>query len=98
MKSSTKAMISLPQSIRFCLTVAVVMFGLQACATPYYGYSKADWDNLGEAQRATIRQAYQVVVDSRQDQAHRDLIDSHSDWIIYRGARGPTRGPVKLIE
>ncbi len=66
----------------FFLTIATF---LTSCATPYYGYSENDWNKLSDDERKTTRSEYKDIVDAKNDQRHRDKINSMKDKIIDRG-------------
>ena len=58
------------------------------CSSPYYGYTKADWNNLSDEQQIAIKQEYQNIIDSKSEQAHQDIIDARTRSIINRGVEG----------
>lgn len=65
---------------------------IQACSSPFYGYSKRDWDRLSAEQQNAIQEEYQAIVDLKQTQAHTDALDSRTQSIIDYGVGGPKHG------
>ncbi len=58
---------------------------LLACSTPYYGYTKEDWDNLTEQERINIKDEYRAILATKNNQAHADKIDTRKQSIINYG-------------
>ena len=64
------------------------MIALLGCSTPYYGYSKDDWNNLSEEERIAIKKEYQFIIEARERQKHEDVIDARTQSVIDLGVEG----------
>ncbi len=58
---------------------------LQACSSPYYGYTKNEWDSLTDEQRTIVKEEYQAVITARNNQSHTDKLDERTQSIIEFG-------------
>jgi PBP1b-binding outer membrane lipoprotein LpoB len=67
----------------------LVILVFQGCSTPYYGHSKASWEDLSEEERTAIKKEYQFIIDSKKEQAHVDKIDARTQSVIDHGVEGP---------
>jgi len=70
-----------------CILLVIVVF--QGCSTPYYGYSKEGWESLSDEERIAKKEEYQVIIDSKKQQAHKDIIDARTQSVIDLGVKGP---------
>jgi len=59
-----------------------------SCATPYYGYSKSDWDKLTDEEQNAAKAEYKTIIDEKNEQRHQDTIDGMKQNVIDRGVRG----------
>lgn len=73
----------------YIITAILFLITTQACTTPYYGYSKDDWGKLSEDEQATVKGDYELIIDSRREQVHRDIIDARTQSVIDLGVNGP---------
>lgn len=62
---------------------------LCGCATPYFGYSKADWNALSPEEQQAAKAGYQQVIDERLKLYHEDQIDEFKGKIIEQGLGVP---------
>jgi len=69
----------------FSLSIISVLFILQACTTQYYGHTKNEWDNFSKEEKMAIKLEYQEIIDSRNKQAHKDIINSRTEQVIDMG-------------
>ena len=69
----------------------LLAFLIQGCSTPYYGYTKQEWDNLSKDEKTAIKSDYQTVIDSKSVQEHADTINAIKDKIIKRGSNPGSR-------
>jgi len=51
----------------------------------YFGHSKAEWDKLTDDEKATVKEEYQTVIDSKNEQAHADKIKERTQSVIDYG-------------
>ena len=70
----------------------LVILAIQGCSAPYYDHSKKDWDNLSEEERIAIKAEYQLIVDTKRDQPHKDKIEARTQSVIDRGVEGAKYG------
>ena len=70
----------------YSLVTVVAMLTIQSCATPYYGNTKQEWDNLTEAEKLELKKDYQTVINPKNEQAHTDKINARRESIIDYGA------------
>lgn len=68
-------------------TIFVVVI-MQGCATPYYGYSKSDWDAMSEIDKVAIKEEYEFIKNTQAQQKHKDIIGARTQSIIDRGVKG----------
>ncbi|NNF96044.1 MAG: hypothetical protein HKM94_03845 [Halobacteria archaeon] len=59
-----------------------------ACANPYYGYSKEEWDKPSEQQQ-TVRKEYEEMLKKKKDWEHDQLRRERDEQIIRRGLGEP---------
>ena len=71
------------------INILFLILAIQGCSTPYYGYSKEDWNSLSEEERIAIKKEYQSIIDSNREQQHKDILDERTQSIIDRGVEGP---------
>lgn len=71
----------------FLIPMLLVLVSL-GCAKPYYGYTKAEWDNLTDEERSVIKQDYEFLIEAQNQQKHGDTIDARTQSIIDRGTEG----------
>ena len=64
---------------------------LISCATPYYGYTKNDWESLSEEEQTAVKAEYQDIIDSKKEQKHKDLLESYKQKIIDAGVSPKSR-------
>lgn len=78
----------LDKSIKALLLVIT----LQGCSTPYYGYTKRDWNRLSAEEQDAVKAEYQEIVDFKRGQAHDDTLDARTQSIIDYAVDGPKYG------
>jgi TRAP-type C4-dicarboxylate transport system substrate-binding protein len=66
-------------------SIAIVTILLMSCATPYYGYSKAEWQKLSEEEKKTIQTEYDAIIQFNYRQEHEDQFDDRKQLVIKRG-------------
>ena len=73
----------------FDLTKAIITITfLQGRSTPYYGYSKSDWDALSEVDKTLIEKEYVFIKNTREGQKLKDMINARTQSIIHLGVNG----------
>lgn len=60
-----------------------------ACANPYYGYDKEEWEKLSEEQQQTIKQEYEEMLKKKKDWEHDQLLRERDEQVIRRGLGEP---------
>jgi len=70
------------------ITILLITISLQGCSTPYYGHSKSEWDKLSEEEQIAMKKEYQLIIDSKKEQKHKNIIDERTQSIIDRGVEG----------
>jgi len=60
-----------------------------ACTGPYFGHTKKQWDNLTDIEKHSIKQEYQTVLDSRNNQAYAKKIIERTESIINHARTHP---------
>lgn len=71
------------------IRVIIFIALLQGCSTPYFGHTEEGWNRLSEEQRLAIKKEYELAIDYKNSQRHRDKIDARTQSIIDRGVEGP---------
>ena len=66
-------------------SIAIVTFLLMSCATPYYGYSKAEWQKLSVQEKKTIQAEYDAIIQFKYRQEHEDQFEDRKQQVIKRG-------------
>ena len=74
------------------INILLLIISIQGCSTSYYRHSKEDWNNLSIEERIAIKEEYQIIIDSKRGQAHKDILDARTQSIIDRGVDGPKYG------
>jgi len=69
----------------FSLSITTVLFILQACTTQHYGHTKNEWDNFSKEEKMAIKLEYQEIIDSRNKQDHKNIIESRTEQVIDMG-------------
>jgi len=64
---------------------------LSACSKPYYGYTRDEWNNLPEKEKAAVKAEYQQAIDAKNSQQQMDLIEEHRQKTIDFGTGMKTR-------
>ena len=67
------------------LSLAVTAFLMVSCATPYYGYSKQEWQKLSEEEKQAVQTEYEEIIQFKYRQEHEDQFDDRKHQIINRG-------------
>ena len=69
------------------IPIALLITG---CATPdfgkYYGYSRAEWEQLSAEEQQSAQAVYQDIIDYKHRRGHEDQFDTRKQQIIQRGA------------
>jgi len=77
------------KTLRHSMTALLFLLSVPACTTPYYGYSKEDWGKLTKDEQTAVKSEYELIVESRREQVHRDIIDARTQSVIDLGVNGP---------
>ena len=67
------------------LVVVLVAAASAGCASDYYGYSEAQWDQLSDAERQTARAEYQAIIDAKREADQNEHIEEDRARLIRRG-------------
>ena len=67
------------------LMVVLMVTIVFACAKPYYGYTRQEWDGMSDTYKSKIQAEYQQVLDAKNSQKHKDLIEEHRQKTIDFG-------------
>jgi hypothetical protein len=70
---------------RFFVLALPLTLLLCSCATPYFGYSKAEWNALSPEEQRAAKADYQPIIDERLELYHEDQIDEFKGKIIEQG-------------
>ncbi len=73
----------------------LLVIAAQACSTPYYGYTKRDWDRLSVEEQSTVKNEYQAIVGLKREQVHKDALDARTQSIVEYGVGGPKYGQLQ---
>ena len=65
------------------------VFTISVCASPYYGYSKEEWDKLSEQQQQVVKKEYEDMLKKKKDLEHDQLLRDRDEQIIRRGLGEP---------
>lgn len=63
----------------------MVSFAVSGCATEYYGYSRQQWNAFSQEEQTAIAKEYDYILEEKEQQRHKDLIESYRQKIIERG-------------
>ena len=66
-----------------CGMIALLL--LSSCATPYYGYSKAEWEQLSPEQQNSIKSEYDQALHYKNTMAHEDMIEGRKQDVVDWG-------------
>lgn len=66
-----------------CVLTGIIL--ISGCSSPYYGYTKQEWDGFSEKEQAAIKAEYQTVIDAKNNQAHTDKINDRTQSVIDYG-------------
>lgn len=80
------------KSLHRCTVFFVIALAIAGCATPYYGFSKEEWNSYTEEERMAIKAEYQDIMALQEDQKRRDAHNAITQSIIDRGVNGPKYG------
>ena len=69
--------------------VLISVLTFSACANPYYGYSKEEWDKLSEQQQQAVKKEYAEMLKKKKDLEHDQLLRERDEQIIRRGLGEP---------
>jgi len=58
---------------------------LNGCATPYYGYSREDWEHLSAKEKQAVQAEYQEIINYRYRQNHEDQFEARKQQVIQHG-------------
>ena len=64
-----------------------ILITLSACAKPYYGYSKQEWNALSIPQRQAVIKEYQPIIDAKRAQQYHDDIARQKETLIDLGMK-----------
>lgn len=74
----------------------IVSFSMIGCSTPYYGYTKEDWNSLTKEKQDEVKAEYQSMVDIRENQRRMQPIDARTHSIMNYGVQVPKHGQQPL--
>ena len=63
----------------------MAVFLLVSCVTPYYGYSKEEWQKLTELEKKTAQEEYEEIIRFKYRQEHEDQFEERKQSVINRG-------------
>ena len=63
----------------------MAVFLLASCATPYYGYSKQEWQKLTEVEKKAAQKEYEEIIRFKYHQKHEDQLEDRKQSVINRG-------------
>ena len=69
--------------LKFNLFFLVILSA--ACATPYYGQTKNEWDKLPEKDQKAIQTEYDEIIFYKNQQQHQNRIEDRRQQVIRRG-------------
>jgi len=70
--------------VKLYLTIVIILF--VGCATPYYGYTKTEWEKLSDEEKKVAQAEYDEIIHFKYRQEHEDQFDDRKQQIINRGA------------
>ena len=68
--------------ILFMVTALMLLFG---CVKPYYGYTKAEWEQLSPEEQNSVKSEYEQVLHDKNTMAHEKMIDDRKQQVIDLG-------------
>ena len=71
-------------SEKLCTILVIIL--LLGCATPYYGYSKTEWEKLSDEEKKAAQTEYDEIIQFKYRQKHEDQFEDRKQQIINRGA------------
>ncbi|WP_455220375.1 hypothetical protein [Kaarinaea lacus] len=72
-------------SIILHIIIIIIILVLSACATPYYGYSKKEWERLSEEEKQAAQAEYKEIINYKLRRKHEDQFEARKQQIIQRG-------------
>ena len=63
----------------------ILLMLLSSCAHPYYGYTKAEWEQLTPEQQNSIKSEYDQALHYKNTMAHEDMIEGRKQDVIDWG-------------
>ncbi len=51
----------------------------------YFGYSKAEWNKLTDAEKATVKEEYQTIINSKNEQPYTLKMKARTQSVIDYG-------------
>jgi TRAP-type C4-dicarboxylate transport system substrate-binding protein len=72
---------------KYLYRVAIIFsLTLYGCSSPYYGYSKAEWDALSINERIAIKEEYDAILATKNNQRSNEVIQERTESIIDFGS------------
>ena len=69
--------------IKQSLVIATLL--IVGCATPYYGYSKEEWQKLSDEEKKVAEKEYEEIIQFKYRQEHEDQFEHQKQKMINRG-------------
>ncbi len=74
---------------RFPGSILVFIMSFTACASPYYGYNKEEWEKLSPQQQQVVKKEFEEIQKKKKDLQHDQLLRERDEQIIRRGLGEP---------
>ena len=84
-RAGKKAKLILNSLCKIALLIAAPL--VTSCATPYYGYSKQEWQQFSEEDKQAIEAEYEEIIQFKYRQTHEDQFEERKQQVIKRGVR-----------
>ena len=65
------------------LVIAALL--IAGCATPYYGYSKEEWQKPSGEEKKMAQKEYEEIIQLKYRQEHEDQFEQQKQKVINRG-------------
>ncbi len=75
------------QQLSCGLLISTLYFS--ACANPYYGYSKEEWDKLSDQQQQAAIKEHAEMQRKKKDWEHDQILRERDEQVIRRGLGEP---------
>lgn len=63
----------------------MAVFLLVSCATPYYGYSKEEWQKFTGKEKKAAQKEYEDIIQFKYRQEHEEQFEERKQSVINRG-------------